>query len=169
MSSTASARIYADRDRMLPRALIRAMLALVAASLAIAAFARLTDRPLESVPPEAPVIAEAHLLMQSDGMSGAVYVTDLEGNQIADLSPEEGGFIAGVHRVILRERNKHRVAADQPIILQAQDNGRMFVVDPATGWKADLMGFGSGNAAAFARLLVQSGHGEMDGNAGTQN
>jgi hypothetical protein len=33
------------------------------------------------------------------------------------------------------------------------ENGRLGIADPATGWSADLMGFGLDNARAFARLL----------------
>ncbi len=153
------ASVHADQDRMLPRILVRAMLALACATLAIATFARVTDRPLESAPPASPVVAEARLLLGSDGASGAVTVSDATGAHVADLSPEEGGFVAGVHRVILRERVKHRVAEDGPVILQALGNGRLAIVDPATGWRADLMGFGAGNADAFARLLARSQEG----------
>ena len=79
-----------------------------------------------------------------------------DGTLLAALSPEAGGFIAGMHRVILRERTKHRVALEGPVTLQAFENGRMAIHDPSTGWGADLMGFGADNAGAFARLLAQS-------------
>lgn len=149
-------RVYAEQDKMLPKVLIRAMIALVLASLAIATFARVTDRPLVSTPPISPVVAESTLVLASDGVSGAVIVTDMNGAAIANLTPEEGGFIAGVHRVIIRERTKHRVALDGPVIIRAFENGRIGITDPATGWAADLMGFGAGNAAAFAKLLAQA-------------
>lgn len=156
MSIQTSPRVYADHDRMLPRVLIRAMVALVLASLAIATFARVTDRPLISTPPVSPVVAETSILLASDGVSGAVEVRQADGALLAELSPEAGGFIAGMHRVIIRERTKHRVALDGPVTIQAFENGRMAIHDPSTGWGADLMGFGADNAGAFARLLAQS-------------
>ncbi len=156
MSDYATGCVYSDQDRMLPRSLVGGMLVLVCAVLALVTFARVTDRPLESVPPVSPVIAEARLLLNSDAASGAVAVSDIAGAPIADLSPEEGGFIAGVHRVILRERVRHRVSLDSPLVLQAFVNGRMAITDPETGWRADLMGFGSDNANAFARLLAHT-------------
>lgn len=151
-----SPRIYADNDRMLPRVLIRGMIALVLAALAIASFASFTGRPLASQPPVAAVVADASFLLISDGVSGAVEVRLADGTVLSRLGPEEGGFIAGVHRVILRERTKHRVALEGPVTVQAFENGRMAIHDPSTGWGADLMGFGADNAGAFARLLAQS-------------
>ncbi|MCG6884303.1 MAG: pullulanase [Silicimonas sp.] len=149
-------RVYADRDAMIPRALVRGVMALMLAALAITTYASVTDRPPVSTPPVAPVKAEASLILESDAASGAATVWLSDGTLLADLDPEAGGFIAGVHRVILRERIKHRVALDGPVLLQAFENGRMAITDPATGWSADLMGFGADNAAAFARLLAQT-------------
>lgn len=156
MGSQTSPRIYADHDRMLPRVLIKAMLALVFASLAIATFARVTDRPLVSTPPVSPIVAETEIELFSDGVSGAVQVRQTDGSLLVELDPQAGGFIAGMHRVILRERTKHRVALEGPVVIQAFENGRMAIHDPSTGWGADLMGFGADNAGAFARLLAQS-------------
>lgn len=163
MSDQATVRVYAEEDKMLPVALIRGVLCLMAATLAIAIYARVTDRPLESTPPVSPVVAETHLLLTSDGVSGAVQVHDPSGTLISNLGPEAGGFIAGVHRVIIRERTKHRAATDGPILLQAFENGRMAITDPSTGWSADLMGFGADNASAFARVLAATQKGNANG------
>lgn len=155
----AHTKVYADEDRMIPKVLIRAMLGLVLATLAIATFARVTDRPLLSTPPMSPVKAEASLILEADASSGAATVRLADGTVLAKLGPEEGGFVAGVNRVIVRERTKHRIAQGAPIILQAFENGRMAITDPKTGWSADLMGFGETNAAAFARLLAMTQEG----------
>lgn len=155
----ANIKVYADEDRMIPRVLIRAMLGLVLATLAIATFARVTDRPLVSTPPVSPVKAEASLILDADASSGAAKVFLANGSLLADLDARSGGFIAGVNRVIHRERSKHRVAQGAPILLQAYENGRMAITDPETGWSADLMGFGETNAAAFARLLAMTQEG----------
>ena len=163
MSKQAAVKVYTEPDKLLPRFLIRGMLLLICAVLAITIFARVTDRPLESTPPVAPVSAEAWLLLKSDGMTGAVTAFDPAGQLLLALTPEQGGFIAGVHRVILRERLKHRVAADSPVLLQSLENGRMLIVDPETGWRADLMGFGAGNADTFAKLLAVSEQRKTDG------
>ncbi len=156
MTTNTAPRVYSEEDKMLPRILIRGVIALICATLAIATFARVTDRPLESTPPVSPVVAQTSLVLDSDGVSGAVTVTHPDGSPLVALSAEDGGFIAGVHRVILRERTKHRVALDGPVTLSAFENGRMAITDPSTGWSADLMGFGADNASAFARLLAKT-------------
>jgi len=145
---------HAPSDELIPRFMARAMLALVLASLVIVTIARLTDRPLIATPPNGNVMVERKILLSGD-MSGAATVRGLDGALIADLTPEEGGFISGVWRVILRERTKHRVALDAPVTILRQDNGRISIQDPSTGWSADLMGFGADNARAFAKLLTQ--------------
>lgn len=163
MSHQATARIYAEEDKMLPRVLIRGVLCLITAVLAIATYASVTDRPLDSTPPISPVVAESQLILTSDGVTGAVQIHTAEGALVADLNAEEGGFIAGVHRVIIRERTKHRAALNTPITLQAFENGRMAITDPSTGWRADLMGFGATNARAFAQVLAKTQGGNTHG------
>jgi putative photosynthetic complex assembly protein len=150
----AQTRVYSAEDRMLPCVLIRGVLAMICAAMAITVYARVTDRPLVSTPPVSPVKAEAALVLEANATSGAARVYLADGTLLANLTPEEGGFIAGVERVIARERTKNRITDGGPVVLQAYENGRMAVTDPATGWSADLMGFGADNAAAFARLLA---------------
>ena len=72
---------------------------------------------------------------------------------IAELTPEQGGFISGVYRVLVRERTKHGVALDAPVRLVRTQGNRVAIYDDTTGWSADLMGFGLTNTRAFARLL----------------
>lgn len=140
-----------DRDKI-PRAMVRGMFALVMSVLVLVSYARFVDRPLEAVAPRGNVVAERTFLLKGE-LSGAATVKELDGTMIADLSPEKGGFISGIYRVIIRERTKHRVALDGPVVLQRHDTGRLSINDPSTGWRADLMGFGIDNARAFARLL----------------
>ncbi len=146
-------RIHApDRD-LVPRAMVRAMFALVMLCLILVSAHVWTGQPVTSAPPESPVRVEKTLFLQGD-MAGAARVLDGTGSVIADLSPEEGGFVSGVWRVLQRERTLARVPLDGPVIVSAFENGRMAITDPSTGWNADLMGFGQDNAAAFARLLL---------------
>jgi putative photosynthetic complex assembly protein len=142
-----------DKD-LIPRRMVMAMFGLVMAVLALVTYARLTDRPVISTPPEGNVVHERSFFLDGD-MSGAVTVTAPDGTLIADLTPEKGGFISGVWRVIERERTKHRAAMGGPVTVMRHDTGRISIHDPTTGWSADLMGFGADNAKAFARLLAQ--------------
>ncbi len=143
-----------ERDReMIPVVLLRAMLFLVLAVLVIVAFARLTDRPLEATrPTDVPVVAERSLQIFGD-MSGAARVLDTNGTLVANFGPHEGGFIAGMSRVLRRERMKVGVAADAPIRLVRFADGHIALFDDFTGFEAQIAGFGADNKAAFARLL----------------
>ena len=80
-------------------------------------------------------------------------VVDIDGTLIADLSPEEGGFDAGIGRVLERERGKVGLAASEPIRLIKYSNGRLALRDDFTAWRAELQGFGQTNEAAFHKLL----------------
>ncbi|WP_299849918.1 photosynthetic complex assembly protein PuhC [uncultured Roseovarius sp.] len=138
---------------LIPRMMVRMMLVLVLVCLAIVTLARMTNTPLIATPPEGKTVASrvVHLAVST---SGAATVRDADGTLVADLSPEQGGFISGVGRVVERERLKNRVPLDGPVQLIWQDTGRISIQDPSTGWSSDLMGFGAGNAKAFARLLA---------------
>ena len=155
MSDTSHTRVHARPEELVPRVMVRAMFALVLICLIIVTWARVTDRPLESTPPDRPVIAE-RMIFLSATTSGAARVLDANGTVIADLVPEQGGFIAGVTRVLDRERGKHGVPLDGPVALQLREGNRLSISDPSTGWSAELMGFGATNTRAFARLLVPS-------------
>ncbi len=153
MTQTEIPRIHADSNTMVPRVMVRAMFGLVLLVLAITSWAVFTGRPVASTPPAAPIRHEALFHLASD-MTGAVTVLDATGSLVADLGPKEGGFVSGVHRVVLFERRKAGATLSAPVLVQAFENGRMAITDPETGWSADLMGFGADNAAAFAKLLA---------------
>ncbi|EAQ27295.1 MULTISPECIES: photosynthetic complex assembly protein PuhC [unclassified Roseovarius] len=155
MTDTSAPRYKAPPDRdLVPRMMIRAMLGLVLAVLALVTYARLTDAPLVATPPDSEIVLERHVFLSGD-MSGAATVLDANGTLIANLSPEEGGFIAGVARVLDRERAKHGVDLTGPVTIIARKDGRLSIHDPSTGWGADLMGFGQTNSMAFTKLLTR--------------
>ncbi|MBQ0752367.1 MAG: pullulanase [Roseovarius sp.] len=155
MTDTSAPRYKAPPDRdLVPRVMIRAMLGLVLAVLALVTYARLTDAPLVATPPDSEIVLERHVFL-SGTMGGAATILDANGTLIANLSPEEGGFIAGVSRVLDRERAKHGVALTGPVTIIARKDGRLSVYDPSTGWGADLMGFGQTNSMAFTKLLTR--------------
>ncbi len=141
------------RDReMIPTRLLRAMAGLVLVCLAVASYASFTDRPLEAMPPDLPIIKERVIVIDAS-MSGAVTVTEPDGTLVADLAPEQGGFIAGVGRVLERERAKLGLEGTLPIRLIQYENGRLALRDDHTAWRAELQGFGQTNEAAFHNLL----------------
>lgn len=156
MTATSSAPRYkAPPDReLVPRAMARAMLALVLSVLALVSLYVYTGRPVIATPPEAEVILERTVFLKGE-MSGAATVLDGNGALIGRLPPEKGGFVAGIGRVLDRERTKHGVPLAGPVTIIGRADGRVSIHDPSTGWGADLMGFGQDNARAFVRLLAQ--------------
>ncbi|MCE0506236.1 MULTISPECIES: photosynthetic complex assembly protein PuhC [unclassified Roseivivax] len=154
MSSQTAPRLRHEARDLVPTAMVRAMAALVTLVLCLTAFWVWSGRPLEATPPVSPVQSERLVYLKGE-MSGAARVLDANGVLIADFGPDEGGFIAGIYRVLERERTNARVPVDGPVRLVAYENGRLAIFDPTTDWGADLMGFGADNAAAFAKLLRQ--------------
>ncbi|MBV2359362.1 pullulanase [Thalassococcus sp. CAU 1522] len=146
-------RFRSDDKELVPRVMVRAMVALVLLCLILVSAHVWTGQPVKYTAPQAAVDRERIVFLQGD-MAGSARVLDANGSLIADLAPDEGGFVSGVWRVLQRERTKARVALDGPVRVTAYDNGRMAIADPSTGWSADLMGFGHDNAAAFAKLLL---------------
>ncbi|MFO6465213.1 photosynthetic complex assembly protein PuhC [Jannaschia sp. KMU-145] len=147
----------ANRDKeMVPTLLLRAMGVLVVCALFITGYAALTDRPLEAMPAldgEAGVVRERMIFIDADGMTGAARVLDANGVVIADLDPGQGGFVAGVHRALAFERDRRGVGMEAPIRLVLYETGQLSLRDDATGWRAELIGFGAENADTFAKLL----------------
>ncbi len=144
---------HEDRE-LIPRILLRAMGLLVLSALAITTYASVTDRPLAAMPPDVAIVEERNLVIYGD-MSGAARVFTTEGSLVAELTPENGGFVSGVWRAMARVRTNAGVDVHAPVRLVRFEDGRLGLRDDFTGWRAELMGFGATNAAAFARLMDQ--------------
>ena len=141
-----------DREKI-PRWLLRAILALVVIVMALVTFARVTGMEPAAMPPkDVPVVAERTLVIFGD-QEGHARVLDQYGSQIADLSPEQGGFISGVWRSMARIRSQQGIDPNAPVRLVRFADGRLGLRDDLTGWRVELLGFGRDNTAAFAKLL----------------
>lgn len=155
---TPSEQKLVERDKeMIPTILIRAMFMLCVCVLLIVTYARLTDRPLEAMPPsveEVPVVTERTIRIFGE-MDGSARVLAVDGTVIATLSPQEGGFVAGIYRVLERERGAVGLHASEPIRLVRFSDGRIGLRDDYTDFRAELFGFGADNEAVFARLLEE--------------
>ncbi|MCY4152895.1 MAG: photosynthetic complex assembly protein PuhC [Aestuariivita sp.] len=149
-----------NREReLIPRAMLMALFGLVATCLLLVTWARITDRPLEATPSDGAVILERTIFLSGTDV-GAARVLDTHGTVIADLSGDEGGFVAGVQRVIERERSKHDVPLEAAVQLQLREGNRLSIYDPSTEFSAELMGFGATNLRTFAALLEPAEIGE---------
>jgi putative photosynthetic complex assembly protein len=144
---------YRSRDpELVPRMLLRGMLALALATLAITTFAVVTGREPVSQPQPAEVVREKWIVME--GLSAqAVVVRNTDGSVLLDLP--HGGFITVIQSGIFTERRKHKVDQTLPVRIVEYANGRLVAEDPETGWSAELYAFGGDNKAAFERLLDQ--------------
>jgi len=155
---TPSEQKLVERDKeMIPTILIRAMFALCVCVLLIVAYARLTDRPLEAMPPSlevAPMVQERVIRIFGE-MDGSARVLDVDGSVIATFAPDEGGFVAGISRVLERERGAVGLSASEPIRLVRFSDGRIGLRDDYTDFRAELFGFGADNEAVFSRLLEE--------------
>jgi putative photosynthetic complex assembly protein len=153
MATFQSEPAFRDRDReMIPRTLLRAMAALVLASLAIVSFAVLTGRDTVGRPAAAAVTAERTIALIGGGAQ-AVTVLDAHGAVLADLA--HGGFVTVVQNGLMTTRRRHGIDPDRPVRLVAYANGRLAIEDPLTGWSVELYAFGADNRAAFERLLAR--------------
>lgn len=144
---------YRSRDpELVPRMLLRGMLALALATLAITTFAVVTGREPVSQPQAAEVVREKWVVLE--GLSAqAVIVKNTDGSILLDLP--HGGFITVIQSGIFTERRKHKVDQTLPVRIVEYANGRLVAEDPETGWSAELYAFGADNKAAFERLLDQ--------------
>lgn len=85
-----------------------------------------------------------HSVRVSDGLTGEK-LTVLHGEQ---------GFVRGVLRALSRERHARGIGSAPPFKLIARVDGRVTLLDPATGQRVDLESFGPTNTAEFARFLA---------------
>jgi putative photosynthetic complex assembly protein len=154
MSMNSQPRIHAREEDLVPRIMVRIMFGLVLTVLAIVTVATITGREPTSRPPVGAVISERAIYLSGDA-SGAALVLDANGTVLADFPSDKGGFVAGIERVIARERGLRGLDQSQPVLLQLREGNRLSITDPATGWAAELMGFGATNSRTFARLLDQ--------------
>jgi putative photosynthetic complex assembly protein len=142
------------QSEKIPRALVRAMLALVLGVLALVTIARVTGMEPAAQPPIANVAYE-RLIVIGDNPAGGVLVTDaVTGAVIADLVENSGGFVGGVRRALEYDRSLHQgIPADAPVRLVRWDDGRLSLIDPESDWAMELWGFGETNYRAFAALI----------------
>jgi putative photosynthetic complex assembly protein len=137
----------------IPPILIKAMFGLALFSLVLVAYARLTDQPLSALPDASEPVAIERQIVIAGSNSGRATVYDADGEVIHEYGPLEGGFVSGIWRVLRLERGKIDAPLDAPVRLVRYESGRLSLYDDLTGWRAELIGFGADNAAAFARLL----------------
>jgi putative photosynthetic complex assembly protein len=141
------------RDReMVPRFLVQAMFGLMAATLAMVAYAQWFDVPNRGVLVEAPVVQSLEVVMIGN-RAGVYEVTTTVGTLLASSSDHKAGFLGVIGRVFERERFVHNLTSNAPVTVVRRENGNIAIVDDTTDLSVELIGYGKDNVAAFAKLL----------------
>lgn len=140
-----------SHDETIPKGLLVAAAALVLVSLLSVAAVRLSGTEIRS-PDARPVLTRS--LRFEDRADGSVAVID--GRTGAELERVQGeaGFLRGALRALARERRLRDLGPEAAFELVGRADGRLTLLDPATGGRIDLDSFGPTNAGAFVRLLT---------------
>lgn len=154
MSTTNSlANQMKHRDReMVPAVLVKAMFGLMLGAVVLVGYARLTERPVTSVPAHSAIVKQRAITLIGTRSEG-VQVFDANGTKLAHSNDEKAGFIDVIWLSVNRERLVQDVPSEAPVRLVRRTNGHVAVIDDTTGWKIELIGYGQDNVAAFARLI----------------
>lgn len=139
-------------DQTVPRGALLGAAALILATFAFAAQARM-GVAADSSSPELAVRASIDLRFE-DRADGSVAVLDATTDQEIDVvPPAEGGFIRGVMRGMNRTRMLESVSPHSSYRLLRLADGGLVLDDPLSGRRVDLRSFGDTNYQSFARLL----------------
>ena len=133
-----------------PRWPIAAACGLVIASIVAVAFVRWSGMPIST--PDA-AVAQARSLHFVDREDGSVAVVDASDGRLVETLVGQNGFVRGTLRGLVRERKRENIGAEQPFTLVAHVDGRLTLLDPATGRRVDLESFGPTNEREFVRML----------------
>ncbi|RZJ85185.1 MAG: photosynthetic complex assembly protein PuhC, partial [Massilia sp.] len=89
-----------------------------------------------------------------DRDDGSIAVLDAKGGALLyTVAPGTNGFLRSTMRGLVRERKREGQGPELPFELLGRTDGRLTLLDPATGRRIDLESFGTTNSAVFARLL----------------
>lgn len=104
--------------------------------------------------PDAQAVQQRELRF-TDRPDGGIDVRDVMTGQTLDVMHGEQGFLRGSLRGLARERKRRGLADASGLTLQliARADGRLTLVDAATGERIDLESFGPSNVAVYARWL----------------
>jgi putative photosynthetic complex assembly protein len=137
----------------IPRSLILGMGAMVVVTLLSVGAFRLSGSSTHTA--DAAPIAQRSLRFE-DGADGSVLILDGRTGRELDRVQGEAGFLRGALRVMSRERRMRDLGSAPAFDLIARADGRLTLMDAATGERIDLEAFGPTNAMTFARLLTVS-------------
>jgi putative photosynthetic complex assembly protein len=139
-----------------PRLALIAAAVLVAGSITAAAAGRYANvNAAQASVTETVAPLAARDLTFFDMADGSVEVRDGAGQQVVFVAaPGTNGFIRGVMRGMARDRRSRGIGQEPAFRLAEWPDGRLSLVDLATGREIELGAFGGTNRASFAQLLA---------------
>ncbi len=104
------------------------------------------------IPQEHNPISWQRTLRFEDRPNGDVAV--MEGQSHTEITRYSGeqGFVRGILRTLSRERMRRGIGSGPAFELIGHTDGRLTLLDPATGQRINLESFGPTNMASFAKL-----------------
>jgi putative photosynthetic complex assembly protein len=100
---------------------------------------------------DAPVSWQRSLRFE-DRPNGDVAVIEAENQMEVTRFQGEQGFVRGTLRSLSRERMRRGIGSGPAFELIGHTDGRLTLLDPATGVRIDLESFGPTNMSSFAQL-----------------
>ncbi len=139
-----------------PRVLLVSVGILIGLTLLIVGLSRITGIGKAAMP-DAGALSQRSLRYE-DVADGSIKVRDAQNGQlISVIGPGTNGFLRSTLRGLAKERKRRGIGPDMPFELIGRSNGRLTLLDPATGRRIDLESFGPTNAEVFARQLKARG------------
>jgi putative photosynthetic complex assembly protein len=139
--------------RPFPRAPLVGAAVMICGTIAFALAARMFDFGTTHIEYTKPL--ESRELRFEDRADGSVAVLDAkDGSLIELMTPGTNGFVRIVMRGFARDRMNLGIGSQPPFELTRWEDGRLTMADPSTGHRTELVGFGTTNVGAFAKLLL---------------
>ncbi|HYW32105.1 MAG TPA: photosynthetic complex assembly protein PuhC [Gemmatimonas sp.] len=137
-----------------PKPVLILAASLVAVVFALAISARLFGFGAFREDAGAARVVQQRALKFSDVQGGGIRVLDATTNTIAaELPPGTNGFLRGALRSLTRSRALASIGDAEPFQLTRYADGRLVLLDPATGQHVTISSFGPTQVEAFDRLL----------------
>lgn len=143
-----------------PKAMLILAGALVGGTLLMTATIHLTGTPPQSSPTLERAAAKVAAIRSrdlsfADQPDGSLRIVDVSTGGTAGIveAGSTSGFIRGMMRGLMRNRQQRGVGASPPFRLTLWANGQISITDTTSGYVTDLSGFGDTNRAAVGALL----------------
>lgn len=135
-----------------PRWFLVSVGALLLTSVVTVGLSRLTGFGVSRVS-EARVTASVAIWFDPQSDNSMLVRRSPDDATLAVLASDGGGFMRGVARSLLRQRQLNNTDKTLPFTLSQRDNQRFFILDPHSGAKMELDGFGPSNTLSVDRVL----------------